>query len=125
VRYPWALDLARVVATAAAVVDLTSDWETVAKGTVPNPWATLIDGPDAAVPATMQRLGYPTRATFAGLTGFVHHTGQRISILCHPLWTEAHIAFRQAKTAAEQSHQGATVIRLNPFRLLRRPADYV
>ena len=58
------------------------------------------------------------------LTGFVHHTGQRVRILC-PLWTEAHRGYQGAKAAAEQAHAGATVTRMNLFRLLRRPAEYV
>jgi hypothetical protein len=115
-----ALDIARIATTAGAVVDLTLPW-----GTLPNPWAVLVDGPDTAVPATMRRLGYATGVTFEGLTGFVHSSLPRIRILCHPLWTEGHSGDLKAKGAAEQAHPGAAVARLNPFRLLRRPADYV
>jgi hypothetical protein len=114
------LDLARVATTASSVVDLATPW-----GPIPNPWEHLLDGHDAPIPETMRRLGYPTRASFAGLTGFVHNSGQRVRILCHPLWTEAHQGYQAAKAAAEQAQTGATVTRLNPFRLLRRPADYV
>lgn len=114
------LDLVRVATTASNVVDLATPW-----GPLPNPWGHLLDGHDSPVPEMMRRLGYPTRTSLAGLTGFVHHTRQRVRILCHPLWTEAHQGYQAAKAAAEQIHTGATVTRLNPFRLLRRPADYV
>jgi hypothetical protein len=73
----------------------------------------------------MRRLGYPTSDPFEGLMGFVHNGQQRIRILCHPLWTEAHEGYQKAKAAAEQKYKGATATRMNPFRLLRRPADYV
>ena len=115
-----ALDMARIAIAKDAVIDLTSGW-----GTVPNPWAVLVEGPDAAVPATMARLGFPTSEPFEGLTGFVHNGRQRIRLLCHPLWTEVHAVYQKAKKAAERKYEGATVTRMNPFRLLRRPADYV
>ena len=73
----------------------------------------------------MKRLGYPTSALFEELTGFVHVSQSRVRILCHPLWTETHLGYQKAKAAAEREHPGATVTRMNPFRLLRRPADYV
>jgi len=115
-----ALDMARIATTKDAVIDLTSAW-----GTVPNPWAVLVEGPDASVPATMTRLGYPTSESFEGLPGFVHNGRQRIRLLCHPLWTDLHAVYLKAKEAAERKYKGAVVTRMNPFRLLRRPADYV
>src|SRR5262249_50607863 len=115
-----ALDMARIAVAKGAQIDLTSAW-----GTVPNAWAVLVDGENAAVPATMRRLGYPTSEPFEGLTGFVHHGQQCIRLLCHPLWTEVHADYQKAKEAAERKYKGATVTRMNPFRLLRRPADYV
>jgi DEAD/DEAH box helicase domain-containing protein len=115
-----ALDVARITISKDAPVDLASGW-----GTLPNPWAVLLEGSSAAVPATMRRLGYPTSEPFEGLTSFVHGGHQRVRILCHPLWTEAHTEYQKAKAAAERKYPGAAVLRMNPFRLLRRPADYV
>jgi hypothetical protein len=73
----------------------------------------------------MERLGYPTMQSFKGLTGFVHHSKTRVRVACHPLWTELHPRFVEARQEAERAIPGAAVIRMNPFRLLRRPADYI
>jgi len=115
-----ALDMARI-ATGGATVDLSSPWET----TIPNPWTGLLDGPEALIPATMYRLGYATALSFAGMTGFVHRDKTRVRLACHPLWTELHSRFVEARIEAEQQFPGAAVTQMNPFRLLRRPADYV
>jgi hypothetical protein len=115
-----ALDLARLAREEAAPIDLTSSW-----ASMPNPWSFLSEGDSAIVPATMLRLGYPTREDFSGLLGFVHSGKLRVRILCHPLWTEIHPTYLVAKRAAGQAYPGATVLRMNPFRLLRRPADCV
>lgn len=114
-----ALDMARIAA-GGAIIDLSSAW-----GTVPNPWSNLLGGTGTPVPATMQRLGYPTVQSFAGLTGFIHRNNNRIRLACHPLWTEAHPRFVAARQEAELAVPGAVVTRMNPFRLLRRPADYI
>ena len=114
-----ALDMARI-AVGGAALDLSTPW-----GMHPNPWASLLDGPDTPVPATMSRLGYPTIHSFAGVTGFVHRNNNRIRLVCHPLWAEAHPRFVAARQEAERAFPGAAVTRMNPFRLLRRPADYI
>jgi hypothetical protein len=111
--------MARIAAGGTAV-DLSTPW-----GTHPNPWTSLLDGLDTPVPATMGRLGYPTIQSFAAMTGFVHRNNNRIRIACHPLWTEANSRFVAARQEAERAFPGAAVTRMNPFRLLRRPADYI
>ena len=72
-----------------------------------------------------ERLGYPTVQSFAGVTGFVHRNNNRIRLACHPLWTEVHARFVEARQEAERAVPGAVVKRMNPFRLLRRPAEYI
>ena len=114
-----ALDMAHI-ATGNATIDLSSSW-----GTLSNAWANTLDGPDTPVPATMDRLGYPATRSFAGVTGFIHRNNNRIRLACHPLWSQFHPSFVAARREAEEQFPGATVTRLNPFRLLRRPADYV
>jgi DEAD/DEAH box helicase domain-containing protein len=115
-----ALDMARITLADSNAVDLAADW-----GSETNPWSHLLDGETAPVPATMQRLGHATRHTFAGLHAFVHQKHQRVWIACHPLWTRQHETFLKAKTEAEGQYPGAKVDVMNPFRLLRRPADYM
>ena len=117
-----ALDMARLAASSNATIDLVSPW-----GNHENPWCVLLQGDDAPVPATMQRIGYRPPVQFADLQGYVHRSPQRQQILieCHPLWTDAHPVYRAAITAAQQQYPHHSIHSINPFRALRRPADYV
>ncbi len=114
-----AMDMAHI-AVGGATVDLSSAW-----GTTPNPWASLVGGAGTPVPATMERLGYPMVQSFQGITGFIHRSNSRIRLACHPLWTDIHPQFVAARQEAARGFPGAVVTRMNPFRLLRRPADYI
>lgn len=116
-----ALDMARIAASSTENIDLVSDW-----GNNENPWKVLLQGDNAPVPATMQRLGYNLE-NFGGLRGYVKqgNTIKKIWIECHPLWTREHLSYTAAKEEAEAKHQGYEVDMLNPFKALRRPADYV
>ena len=62
-----ALDMARLAASSTATIDLVSPW-----GKHENPWRPLLQGTDAPVPATMQRIGYGEPVPFADLHGYVH-----------------------------------------------------
>src|SRR5262249_19972218 len=115
-----ALDMARLALSEANVIDLATAWEPRE-----NPWRHLLEGTSAPVPATMQRLGYSGQPPILGLSVFTRQSGSLVRIACHPLWTEGHATYQQAKKVAETQYPGAKVQRLNPFRLLRRPADYV
>jgi len=117
-----ALDMARLTTSSNAVIDLVSSW-----GGHVNPWTLLLQGPESPVPATMQRLGYGQPIQFAGLRGYVHISQQRKQILIerHPLWTDEHPDYLAAVSAAKQQHPGYSIRPMNPFRALRRPADYV
>lgn len=117
-----ALDMARLATSSTATIDLTSPW-----GNHENPWRVLLQGDNAPVPATMQRLGYGQSVNFAGLRGYVHRSPQRQQILIerHPLWTDEHPLYRAAFMAAEQQYPHHSIRSMNPFRALRRPADYV
>ena len=92
-----------------------------------NPWKPLLQGPHAPVPATMQRLGYGQPVQFACLRGYVHTSQQRKQIFIerHPLWTDEHPDYIAAVSSAQQQYPGHSIRPMNPFRVLRRPADYV
>ena len=115
-----ALDMVRLAASSAATIDLASPW-----GKYENPWRCLLQGTDTPVPATMQRLGYGTPVQFTGLRGYVHISRQKIWIERHPLWTDEHPIYREAFAAAHQEYPRYSICPMNPFRALRRPADYV
>ncbi len=117
-----ALDMARLAASSTGSIDLVSPW-----GKHENPWRPLVQGTDAPVPATMQRIGYGDPIHFANLRGYVKQIQkqQQILIECHPLWTKEHPVYHEAITAARQQYPHHQIHPMNPFRLLRRPADYV
>jgi hypothetical protein len=113
-----ALDMVRIAQHGSAV-DLTSNW-----GSRPNPWRTLLD---KAIPNTLIRLGYGTSEDFDTLPGYVYG-GRRNKVILlerHPLWQDDHSLYQQAVSEANQRYPGYPVYPMNPFRLLRRPADYV
>jgi DEAD/DEAH box helicase domain-containing protein len=117
-----ALDMLRIATSGTAVIDLASQ-----VGGQENPWRNLVDPIQGTVAATMQRLNYQQVAPINGLTCYVHHNRRRIHIEAHPLWSASHPIYEAATSEAMQQFQGYTMGNwtLNPFRLLRRPADYV
>ena len=116
-----ALDMARLAASSTVTIDLVSHW-----GKYENPWKVLLQGDNAPVPATMHRLGYNLE-NFGELRGYVKRRGtvKKIWIECHPLWTTEHPSYCAAVDDAERQYPGYHVERMNPFKALRRPADYV
>ncbi|MCC5637615.1 hypothetical protein LC593_17570 [Nostoc sp. CHAB 5844] len=117
-----ALDMARLVTDASAIIDLQTPW-----GGNANPWLRLIQGTNAPIPASFQRLGYGSPTHFVTLVGFVHQSPRRrtIRILRHPLWQDDHPEWIAARTAAETQYPNYEVSDANPFMVLRRPGDYV
>jgi hypothetical protein len=115
-----ALDMVRIALSPAAAIDLSSPWDTS-----PNPWAATVSAPTASVPTTMARLGYSNLVSFASLSGYVHQGRRTAAIACHPLWQTHHPDWLAARAAAQAQYPGYTVKQMNPFRLLRRPAEYV
>jgi DEAD/DEAH box helicase domain-containing protein len=120
ILYNEVLDMARLAASHLAVVDLVTLW-----GSTPNPWTTLTSAPHAAVPATMRSLGYDITEVFGSLQSFVHTKKNVVAIQRHPLWNDQHPEWWQAVQDAESRYPHAVIKSMNPFRLLRRPADYV
>ncbi len=116
-----ALDMAQVALSPATKVDLTTSW-----GVMTNSWAPLMSGPNAKIPAIMKRLFYGDPVQFGNLNGYINRNPKRkeIRIECHPLWQDNHPEWLLAKVDAETRHAGYTVLQMNPFIALRRPADY-
>jgi Lhr-like helicase len=108
-----ALDMARLLMSDSAVIDLHS---------LPNPWQSIVH---ARISATLQRLGYKSPTTFGTLTGYVHKSRQVIRVVRHPLWQEDHPQWLAAKMVAQAQYPDYEVQAANPFIILRRPGDYV
>jgi hypothetical protein len=79
------------------------------------------------VPATLAHLQFEPPMQFGELRGYVRQEPhRRILIERHPLWQDNHPAWQAACAAARAQfpgHDDPEV--LNPFHLLRRPADYL
>lgn len=116
-----ALDMARLMVDPTAVVDLQTSW-----GSIENPWRSLCEGANAPLPKALERLGWTVTGPFAGLRAWRHRNPRRqeLRIERHPLWNDHHPTWQAAQQAALQENSGYSVKPLNPFRLLRRPADY-
>jgi hypothetical protein len=121
-----ALDMTRILSTTQVTVDLTTAWPGA-----PNPWERLTVG-DAAgpgiVPRILARLGFGPPQPFGSLRGYVHQNTQRRLLLIesHRLWTAQHAHYTAAHTAARQQFPNHTDVRMvNPFLVIRRPAEYV
>ena len=64
---------------------------------------------------------------FETLIGFVHKNQNRkqVLILRHPLWTDNHPEWITAKERAQIQYREHVIKAVNPFMLVRRPAEYV
>ncbi len=112
-----ALDMVRVAADPSATVDLTTDW-----GARTNPWKPIC----AHIPAIMDKLGYDLEAA-PGQSRLFFKRGEpkRAWVEDHPLWQEDHELVQVARDRAKTLVPGCVPGLLNPFLLLRRPADFV
>jgi hypothetical protein len=113
--------MARIARNHAAIVDLSS-----ADGTHPNVWTSLVvaaSGGQSLVSHNMTRLGFTTQTAMNGLIAFINPHRRKVLLLVHPLWSESHPLYAAARQVAETQHPGYAIGNVNPFRLLRRPAD--
>lgn len=117
-----ALDMARLARDPAVEINLAT-----AQGGPPNFWANLTDGPQSLIGETMRRLGYTTQTTNAGLHVYINANPARreARILIHPLWAETHPAAQAALQAVHAQHPQHRIAFVNPFRIVRRPADSI
>lgn len=111
-----ALDMAQIAAGKTTVNMITQG-----NGFV-NSWQGSIA---ASVSSTMEKLRYRPPESFEKLRGYVNDQRQQIWIEVHPLWQEDHPEYQLSLSVAKKRYQGYKVGMLNPFRVLRRPSDYV
>jgi len=117
-----ALDMARIAQSPKASIDLNTQI-----GTLNNYWTNLVHPSDGALAATMRNLLYVREAPIKNLSCYMNRDRKRIYIEAHPLWTPTHPIYSAAVKEAELRFPEYKVGErmLNPFRLLRRPADYI
>ena len=114
-----AIEMARLALDPNAALDLTSPW-----GPEDNPWQALCVGTNAPVPVMLENLGYGDGTDISGLQVYKHRNREfnRVSIVLHPLWTDAHPIYRTVKLEAEQIFKNCKINTLNPFEVIRHPA---
>ncbi|HEX6480351.1 MAG TPA: DEAD/DEAH box helicase [Ktedonobacteraceae bacterium] len=115
-----ALDMARVAISHLNSVDLFSDWNGR-----PNPWRNLLEGTKAPVPAVLEQLGYERPTLLGALRIYKCSQRKKILIECHPLWQEDHPPYQETHLAVQKMFPTYETKSVNPFMVLRRPADYV
>jgi len=119
-----ALDMARVLTSANVTIDLMTPW-----GGVPNPWGALVvgtPGNPGVIPMILNRLGYGPRVPIGPIWGYVNPHRQVVLIECHPLWTLQHPLYSAALQDVAVRYPGYADVRaMNPFLVIRRPAEYV
>ena len=115
-----ALDMARIASASQNAVDLFSNWS--GRG---NPWRNLLEGTDARVPTVLRQLGYNEPLLLETVRVYKHSRQKKLLIERHPLWQEDHPDYQNTYVEAQRQFSGCEIKGMNPFRLLRRPADYV
>lgn len=113
-----ALDMARI-ASGETHVDLISNWKNHQ-----NPWqSTLRD----AIPAAMRKLHFNSSETINGLRVFSRNQNNRNKVLIetHPLWRDVHPGYVAVFEQVRRQYPNHEIVRMNPFRAVRRPSDYV
>lgn len=111
-----AIEMARI-ASGTSLIDLYSPW-----GSIPNPWSDLCT---SAIPNMLLQLGYGLRQPFGNLWGYVHTIQSKVLVEVHPLWTDDHPEVELSFEQVHIKHPGVQIQKLNPFRAIRRPSDYV
>ncbi len=116
------LEMARLAVSPTAVISLDESW-----GDCHNPWLCLVRGPTAPIPVTLERLGFIATEKFARLRGYVHRNAKLKKLLIerHPLWQDDHEDWQVATREATAHYPLHDVAAVNPFRVLRRPADSI
>ena len=79
-----ALDMTRLALNPSTVLDLTSSWHGQDK-----PWQSLCNGSNAPIPVILENLGYRQATEIGGLQVYWREGFNRVSIVRHPLWTDA------------------------------------
>jgi hypothetical protein len=73
----------------------------------------------------MGKLQYNNPTNLGHLQVYIHMTAPKLWLVVHPLWQADHPLVQGAERLAKGQYPNYQIGFLNPFRALRRPADYV
>ena len=113
-----AVDMARLSFDPDVILDLVNPWDQKA-----NPWRSLCEGRNAPVTVMLENLGYGNATEINGLQVYTHQGLNRVSIVRHPLWTDAHTIYLAVEAEAARRFKGFTIDGLSPFEIIRHPAS--
>ena len=71
----------------------------------------------------LENLGYIRETKFAGLQTFRHDPLGRVNIVRHPLWTDEHSVYLEARTEAQRAFRNYVVDAANPSEIIRHSAS--
>jgi DEAD/DEAH box helicase domain-containing protein len=113
-----ALDMARI-ASGESLIDLSSPWKSYE-----NPWQGTLGN---AIASALKKLHFVPSGSVSDLRVFIRTQQNRNKVLIetHPLWTLEHPQYVDAVRQIQRQYVGYEIQRLNPFRAVRRPTDYV
>jgi DEAD/DEAH box helicase domain-containing protein len=115
-----ALDMVQLLSRSDAQIDLENPW-----GNYENPWKRLVDSEKSSALMQLRMLGYKEIIRIRNLTAQINQNTKKIIIYRHPLWTDEHPLWLEAKEFAEKNYEGFIVIPANPLIALRRATSYV
>lgn len=114
-----AIDMARLAYDSGATIDLVTPMGRLES----NSWLRLSTGGQSPVHLTLTSLGYEGPEQLGELSGYVNTRQKWLKIVRHPLWTDSHPVYQIAKAEAMHQFQDHAIGAVNPFEIIRRPAD--
>jgi DEAD/DEAH box helicase domain-containing protein len=113
-----ALDMARI-ASGKTVVNLSAPWNTR-----PNAWKSILEN---SIPSALRKLHFSASDEINGLRVFIRTQNIRNKVLIetHPLWRDEHPIYLATLQQVRRQYPNYEIVRMNPFRAVRRPSDYV
>ncbi|WP_158593393.1 DEAD/DEAH box helicase [Nitrosovibrio sp. Nv6] len=114
------LEMCRLAMDGSTTVDLSTPW-----GNHENPWARFFFGGRPIVRSILSQLGYEELLSSIGLPVYVNQQTMRLFIASHPLWDVTHPMLRNAFAEMDASYPNMNIKAINPFKLIRRPTEYL
>jgi Lhr-like helicase len=114
------LDMCRIALSSDNAPSLSSPM-----GKYENPWKAMLFGENPIVRKILGQLGFVEQEGKTVLPTYVNNNQRKVFVATHPLWQTDHPLISEALAAATTKYAGFATEVLNPFRLIRRPVEYL
>lgn len=114
------LEMCRLVLDGSTAIDLSTPW-----GNHENPWARLFFGEKPIVRSILSQLGYEEVRSSNGLPAYINRQTMRLFVASHPLWDVTHPMLGNTIAEMESAYPNMNIQAINPFKLVRRPTEYL